>query len=107
MYIEHISKIGSEALTGAGVTMPVILAISAFVALVSMGGAPKVSIMLGKNRKEDAEKILGNCFVMLIIVALVLTLVFLFFGKDILLVLGASNKTIDYALGIIFVQLAL
>lgn len=115
MYIGHIPKIGSEALTGVGVTMPVIMAISAFAALVSMGGAPKASIMLGKNRKEEAEKILGNCFVMLIIIALVLTLVFLFFGKDILLVFGASNKTIDYALdymqiyalGTIFVQLAL
>lgn len=115
MYIGHIPKIGSEALTGVGVTMPVIMAISAFGALVSMGGAPKASIMLGKNKKEDAEKILGNCFVMLIIMALVLTLVFLFFGKDILLVFGASNKTIDYALdymqiyalGTIFVQLSL
>lgn len=115
MYIGHIPKIGSEALTGVGVTMPVIMAISAFAALVSMGGAPKASIMLGKNKKEDAEKILGNCFVMLIIMALVLTLVFLFFGKDILLVFGASNKTIDYALdymqiyalGTIFVQLSL
>lgn len=115
MYIGHIPKIGSEALTGVGVTMPVIMAISAFAALVSMGGAPKASIMLGKNKKEDAEKILGNCFVMLIIMALVLTLVFLFFGKAILLVFGASNKTIDYALdymqiyalGTIFVQLSL
>lgn len=115
MYIGHIPKIGSDALTGVGVTMPVIMAISAFAALVSMGGAPKASIMLGKNRKEDAEKILGNCFVMLIIMALVLTSIFLFYGKDILLIFGASSKTIDYALdymkiyalGTIFVQLAL
>ena len=57
MYIGHIPKIGSDALTGVGVTMPVIMAISAFAALVSMGGAPRASIMMGKNDKSAAEDI--------------------------------------------------
>lgn len=115
MYIGHIPKIGSDALTGVGVTMPVIMAISAFAALVSMGGAPRASIMMGKNDKDAAEKILGNCTLMLIIMATVLTFVFFVWGEDILLVFGASSKTIGYALeymkiyslGTIFVQLAL
>src|SRR5699024_6487869 len=76
MYIGHIPKIGSDALTGVGVTMPVIMAISAFAALVSMGGAPRASIMMGKNDKSAAEKILGNCTLMLVIMAAILTCVF-------------------------------
>ena len=115
MYIGHIPKIGSDALTGVGVTMPIIMAISAFAALVSMGVAPRASIMMGKNDKGAAEKILGNCTLMLVIMATVLTFVFFVWGEDILLVFGASSKTIGYALeymkiyslGTIFVQLAL
>lgn len=115
MYIGHIPKIGSDALTGVGVTMPVIMAISAFAALVSMGGAPRASIMMGKNDKSVDEKILGNCTLMLVIMAAILTCVFFIWGEDILLVFGASSKTIGYALeymriyslGTIFVQLAL
>ena len=53
--------------------MPVIMAISAFAALVSMGGAPRASIMLGRGEHPKAEKILGNCTVMLVIMAIILT----------------------------------
>ena len=56
--------------------MPVIMAISAFAALVSMGGAPRASIMLGRGEHPKAEKILGNCTVMLVIMAIILTAVF-------------------------------
>ena len=91
------------------------MAISAFAALVSMGGAPRASIMLGKGRKEEAENILGNCTTALITVAVVLTAFFLIFGRSILLMFGASGNTIEYgwaymqiySLGTIFVQLAL
>lgn len=115
MYIGHIPKVGPSALTGVGVTMPVIMAISAFAALVSMGGAPRASIMLGRGEYPKAEKILGNCTVMLVIMAIILTAVFLIWGEPILMVFGASEATIGYALdymriyalGTIFVQLAL
>ena len=115
MYIGHIPKAGPDALTGVGVTMPVIMAISAFAALVSMGGAPRASIMMGRKDHKQAEKILGNCTMMLIIMAVILTGVFLIWGGNILLIFGASEKTIGYALdymkiyamGTIFVQLAL
>ena len=115
MYIGHIPKVGPSALTGVGVTMPVIMAISAFAALVSMGGAPRASIMLGRGEHPKAEKILGNCTVMLVIMAIILTGVFLIWGEPILMVFGASEATIGYALdymriyalGTIFVQLAL
>ena len=115
MYIGHIPDIGEAALTGVGVTMPVIMAISAFAALVSMGGAPRASIMMGRGENEKAEKILGNCTTMLVIMAVILTTVFLIFGRDILMIFGASDQTIGYAweymeiyaMGTIFVQIAL
>lgn len=115
MYIGHIPKIGAQALTGVGVTMPIIMSISAFAALVSMGGAPRAAIMMGKKDEKSAEKILGNCFSALIITAVLLTIFFQLFGRQILLIFGASNATIDYAwqymsiytLGTIFVQIAL
>ena len=115
MYIGHIEGVGADALTGVGVTMPLILAISAFAALVSMGGAPRASIMLGRGDKEGAEQTLGNCTTMLLCVAAVLTAVVLLWGERILLLFGASENTVGYAwdymriyaLGTVFVQLAL
>lgn len=115
MYIGHIEEVGKLALTGVGVCLPLIMLISAFAAMVSMGGAPRSSIFLGKGDKENAEKTLGNCFTMLIIMSIILTIVFLVFGRRLLLVFGASENTIEYAvkymniysLGTIFVQLTL
>ncbi len=115
MYIGHIPIIGAQALTGVGVTMPVIMAISAFAALVSMGGAPRASIMMGRGKNEKAEAILGNCALMLVLISIALTFIFLIFGERILMIFGASENTIGYALdymkiyviGTIFVQLSL
>ncbi|MCI9584968.1 MAG: MATE family efflux transporter [Clostridium sp.] len=115
MYIGHIPDIGPDALTGVGVTMPVIMCISAFAALVSMGGAPRASIMMGKGRPDEAERILGNCTSMLFIIAVTLTAFFLLFGRSVLLMFGASENTIlyawpymqIYACGTIFVQMSL
>ncbi len=115
MFIGHIAGVGPAALTGVGVTMPVILCISAFAALVSMGGAPRASILMGKGDRKGAENMLGNCTTMLIMVAVVLTVVIQLWGQDILILFGASENTIPYAwdymkiysLGTIFVQLAL
>lgn len=114
MYIGHIDQVGPDALTGVGVTMPIIMCISAFAALVSMGGAPQASILMGKGKPEEAEKILGNCTSMLLMIALALTVLFLGFGRPILLMFGASEQTIPYAwaymqiyvCGTVFVQMA-
>ena len=115
MYIGHIAEVGSVALTGLGVTMPFIMCVSAFAALVSMGGAPRASIMMGRGNKEEAERILGNCTSMLVLVAVIVTVVSQIWGQDIFLLFGASESTLPYAwaymqiysLGTIFVQLAL
>ena len=115
IYIGHIPGEGSLALTGVGVCMPIIMIISAFAALVSSGGAPRASIYMGKQEEESAEKILGNCFSLQIIISLILTAVLLIWSKDLLLAFGASENTIGYAtdymqiyaFGTLFVQLTL
>ena len=62
IYIGHIPKSGSLALTGVGVCMPVIMIVSAFAALVSSGGAPRASIFMGKKDQTSADTILRQCF---------------------------------------------
>lgn len=115
IYIGHISDVGALALTGVGVCMPIIMIVSAFAALVGNGGSPRASIFMGQGKKEDAEKILGNCFSMQILISVVLTVVLLLGNRTFLLAFGASENTIEYAVnymniyavGTIFVQLTL
>ena len=76
IYIGHMPGDGSLALTGVGVCMPIIMLVSAFAALVSSGGAPRASIFMGKQEARTAEQILGNCFAVLMILAVILTGVF-------------------------------
>ncbi len=115
IYIGHMENIGSIALTGVGVCMPVIIVISAFAALVGYGAAPKASIYLGKKDDDKAEVIIGNSFSLLIIIGILLTIITLIFSKDLLFIFGASNTTIlyannymkIYALGTIFVLISI
>lgn len=115
IYIGHIPEVGSLALTGVGVCMPIIMIVSAFAALVSTGGAPRASIAMGKGDKEAAENILGNCFCMQLIVSVILTAILLMWNRPFLMAFGASENTIQYAVdymniyavGTIFVQLTL
>lgn len=115
IYIGHIEGIGAAALTGVGVTMPVITLIMAFSSLVGMGGAPRASIRMGSGDSKGAEEILGSCFVLLMAIALVLTTAFLVFARPLLMLFGASRQTVPYALqymniyvsGTLFVQLSL
>lgn len=115
IYIGHIPDIGTEALTGVGVCLPIIMMISAFASLAAMGGAPLSSIELGKGDRDRAEKILGACATLLVCISVILTLVLTLFHRPMLLAFGANEETISYAarymsvysLGTIFVQLAL
>lgn len=115
MYIGHIKDVGALALTGVGVCMPLIMIISAFAALVGNGGAPRASIYMGKKDTDTAQKILGNCFSLQIIISIILTIILLIGNKTFLLAFGASENTISYAvnymniyaIGTIFVQLTL
>lgn len=115
IYIGHIPGNGALALTGVGICLPVIMIVSAFAALVSMGGAPRASIFMGQNKPDQAEKVLGNCFSAQVIIAVILTIVLLIWNEPLLLQFGASENTIEYAsgymsiyaVGTIFVQLTL
>ena len=115
MYIGRLEGIGTEALAGVGACMPVILLVSAFAALASMGGAPRASIFMGQGDQESAERTMGNCMTLLLVLAAVLTAALLIFQRPILLTFGALPETLPYALeymniyaiGTVFVQLAL
>lgn len=115
IYIGHMEGIGDIALTGVGVTFPIIMIISAFSAFAGMGGAPLASIKLGAKDQKGAEKILGNSITMLVSLSVILTVFFMIFKVPVLYAFGASDNTITYAndyisiylCGTIFVQLAL
>lgn len=115
IYIGHMKDVGSLALTGVGLCFPIICLVTAFTMLIAQGGAPRAAIEMGKGNNKGAEKILGNCFSLLIILSAVLTATFLLSGEKILMLFGASSETIVYALpymqiyvaGSIFVMLSL
>ena len=98
IYIGHMENVGTAALTGVGLCLPIITLISAFTMLVAQGGAPRAAIEMGKGDIKKAEKILGNCFVLLLLFSVVLTTVFSIFGEKLLMFFGASEDTIIYAL---------
>lgn len=115
IYIGHIEECGDLALTGVGVTFPILMLISAFSAFAGMGGAPLASIQLGKKDYDGAEKILGTSTVLILFFSIVLTIFFAIFKTPILYAFGASDATIEYALsyisiyliGTVFVQIAI
>lgn len=115
IYIGHMEDVGTMAITGVGLCFPVLSLISAFTMLVAQGGAPRAAIEMGKGDIKKAEKILGNCFVLLMVLSVILTAVFLLFGERLLMLFGASENTIIYALpymkiyvaGSVFVMISL
>ena len=115
IFIGHIKDVGDIALTGVGVCFPLIILISAFSCLCGMGGAPKAAIKMGEGKTKEANKILGNCFVVTIIFSILLTIVVQIFKEPILYTFGASENTIKYALdyiniyslGTIFIMISL
>lgn len=115
MYVGHIENVGSMALAGLGVCFPIIILISAFAALVGMGGAPRASMAYGAGDLKGAKKVLGTAAAFLVIISIVLTVFFWFTMEPILLMFGASETTLPfglsylriYLLGTMAVQLSL
>ena len=97
IYIGHIPEIGGSALTGVGLFSPILMLITAFAMMAGTGGAPRAAIAMGQGNKEKAEKILGNCFTVLMGMAVVLTAVFYFACPALLRLFGASDATLPYA----------
>lgn len=115
MYIGRIPDASSLALTGVGVTFPIITIIMAFANLFGMGGSPLCSIERGKGNNEKAEKIMGNSFAMLILTGIIITIICLIIKKPLLYMFGASDSTFTYAdnyisiylIGSVFVMISL
>lgn len=115
MYIGRIQGVGSYALTGVGLTFPIITLISAFASLFGAGGAPLASIKLGEGNRERANRILGVSTFMLFCTSVVLFAVIQCFMDPLLMAFGASENTLPYAkeylrtylFGTCFVQLTL
>jgi putative MATE family efflux protein len=98
IYIGHIPEVGGTALTGVGLFTPILMLITAFAMLAGAGGAPRAAIAMGKGDKETAEKIVGNCFTVLMILAVILTAGFWFAAPVLLRFFGGSDATLPYAL---------
>ena len=97
MYIGNIKDIGGLALTGVGITMPIMTIIMAFGMLIGIGTSARISLKLGEHKREEAEKHLGNAFTLIIIASVLITIIGLVFMHKILGLFGASADTEIYA----------
>lgn len=115
IFIGRIPFDSTNALTGLGVAFPICTITIAFANLVGMGGAPLFSIERGKRNDAEAEKILGNSFILLLLFGLFITITGLLLKRPLLYLLGASEATFHYAdsyitiylCGSVFVMLSL
>lgn len=98
IYIGHMADVGAAALTGVGLFTPILMLITAFAMLCGSGGAPRAAIAMGRGDNKTAEKIMANCFTLLLILAVVLTAVFYLAAPSLLVLFGASANTLPFAL---------
>lgn len=96
VFIGHIADIGKLAMAGVGIAMPLMTIIMAFGMLIGIGTATKISIKLGQNNKEGAEKLLGNAFILLLLTGISLTVIGLIFTEPLLRMFGASDAILIY-----------
>lgn len=97
MFIGHIEGEGTLALSGLGICFPIISLVTAFAWLVGMGGGPLLSICLGEKNEKDAEGIQSNAFMMLLVIGITLTVICYCFAEPILVLFGASDRILPYA----------
>ena len=115
IYIGHIPDASTQALTGIGLTLPIITIITAFANLFGMGGAPLCSIARGKKDYKRAASIMGTSFSMLLVSGIILMAACYIFKKPVLYLFGASDATYPYAddyisiylVGTLFVMISL
>ena len=114
IYIGRIPKVGTTALTGVGICFPIISLVSAFTYLYGNGGAPLCAMERGRGNEEEAEKLMGNSFFLLLVTGVVLLILGELFYRPVLYLFGASDATFVYAreyirlylLGTVFVMVS-
>lgn len=106
MFIGNIPDIGALAITGVGVTMPIVTVLLAFAMLLGLGATANISIKLGQGKRQEAEHILGNATVLSVILGLALMLLGFLFASDLLMLFGASENTLQYGKEYILIFLA-
>ena len=97
VYVGHIPGEGAMALAGLGITFPVVIMVTAFSNLIGMGGASRASIVMGEGNRQQAEKILGNCMFLVLVLSIALSAFFMLFKEPVLRAFGASDVTLPYA----------
>ncbi len=97
IYIGHLPGTDNMALTGVGLTFPVITLIAAFTNLFGTGGTPLFSIARGKRQEASAEKIMGNVCCLLVAASVLITVFGFLFRRQILFLFGASAESYRYA----------
>lgn len=117
IYIGHMPEVGGDALTGVGLFTPILMLITAFAMLCGAGGAPQAGIALGQGNKEKAEKIMGNCFALLMILSVFITIIFASFCEPLLKLFSANASpeiipyghtySLIYILGSVFVLIVM
>lgn len=117
IYIGHMPEVGGDALTGVGLFTPILMLITAFAMLCGAGGAPQAGIALGQGNKEKAEKIMGNCFALLMILSVFITVIFASFCEPLLKLFSANASpeiipyghtySLIYILGSVFVLIVM
>lgn len=114
IYVTHIPNRGTDALAALGIVLPITIIIQAFANFIGAGGAPRASMKLGEKKKEEANKIFNNAFVLLLMIGVVLTLVCSLLSKQIVVLFGCPDSCVDlassylrvYSLGTLFVLLS-
>ncbi|MGL4372550.1 MAG: MATE family efflux transporter, partial [Turicibacter sp.] len=101
IFIGNIPAIGGLAITGVGVTMPVTQIITGFGMLIGIGTAASISIAYGQKKNEDAQKYLGNGFIGIVFISIIIAIFGNLFATQILTLFGASESTLPYALSYI------
>ncbi|MBC5629162.1 MATE family efflux transporter [Clostridium sp. NSJ-6] len=97
MFIGRIPEVGSLALTGVGITMPIMSILLAFGMLIGIGSTANISLNLGRGKRDVAEKLIGNSVTLSLIVGIAITAIGLIFLNPILNIFGASANTLFYA----------
>ena len=105
IYIGHIPGVGDLALTGLGVCFPVLMFVSALSSLAGVGGGARAVVHLGEGQKEKANAILGGCAALLTLFSLLVTITFQLTKEPILLLFGATEETIGYAVSYLSIYL--